>query len=163
MTTASVSGLTVFSCCKTSMPFMPGMRRSRMAASKRVLASACTAARPSGHTVTSCPMRGSSERMNSWSDCSSSTNNTRRLLCGGCVANGDLLDECRGVGPTSWQWQADDKRAAVAGARAGRLDLAAVLADDALADRQSQPGALARAFCRKKRLEDLVQDLRRHA
>src|SRR5436190_15084920 len=131
ITTASVSGLTVLSCCNTSMPFMPGMRRSRMAASKRVLASACTAARPSGQTVTSWPMRGSSLRMNSWSDCSSSTNNTRKLLCGGCVAKGDLL------GDGGWQWQADDERTALAGAGAGRLDLAAVLADDALTDRQA--------------------------
>src|SRR5947208_8308542 len=128
------------------------MRRTRMAASKRLLASACTGVRPSGQTVTSWPMRGSSLRMNSCSDCSSSTNNTRRLLCGGCVAKGDLL------GDGGWQRQADDERTAPAGAGAGRLDLAAVLADDALADRQAQPGTLARAFGREERLEDLVQD-----
>src|SRR5262249_60545648 len=44
-----------------------------------------------------------------------------------------------------------------------RLDLAAVLADDQVADRQPQPRALARAAPGVERLEDVLQHLRRHA
>src|SRR5262249_35641393 len=51
------------------------------AASNVLFSSTLRAARPSGQTVTSWPRRGSSERMNSCSDFSSSTNSTRRLLC----------------------------------------------------------------------------------
>src|SRR5439155_10417255 len=148
MTIASVSGLSVLSCSSSSMPVMPGIFRSRMAASNFVAWRALSADRPSGQTVTSCPMRGSSERMNSCSDCSSSTNRTRRLLCGGCVANGDLL----GTGDCGGQRQADDERAAQPRTGTGRLDLAAVLADDAVADRQAQAGALAGAVGREERL-----------
>src|SRR5437763_1203768 len=83
---------------------------------------------------TACPIRGSSERMNSCSDCSSSTNRMRRLLCGGGVANGHLLD----FGGRRGQRQPDDERTAVPGAGAGRFDFAAVLADDPVADRQAQ-------------------------
>src|SRR2546421_9381233 len=151
MTTASVSGQTALRCSSTSMPPRPGMRRSRMAASKVVFSSALTAARPSGQTVTSWPIRGSSVRMNSWSGTSSSTNSTRRLLCGG-AAKRLLLRLGRG----GRQRQADDEGAALAGAGAGRLDLAAVLADDPVADRQPQPGALARAAAGEERLEDVL-------
>ena len=45
-----------------------------------VFSRALTAALPSGQTVTSCPKRGSSVRMNSCSDFSSSANKMRRLL-----------------------------------------------------------------------------------
>ncbi len=49
---------------------------------------------PFGQTVTSCPSRGSSVRMNSWSDRSSSTNRTRRRLCG-VGRQVRLLQQCR--------------------------------------------------------------------
>ena len=49
------------------------------------------------------------------------------------------------------------------GAGAGRLDLAAVLGDDPVADRQPQPRPLAGAAAREERLEDVLQHLRRHA
>ena len=48
---------------------------------------------PSGQTVISWPRRGSSERMNSWSDFSSSTNRTRSDWCGGVAKR--LLLFCR--------------------------------------------------------------------
>src|SRR5438876_345663 len=53
--------------------------------------------------------------------------------------------------------------AALPGAGALRLDLAAVLADDQVADGQPQAGALAGAATREERLEDVVQHLLRHA
>src|SRR5437764_3391382 len=52
--------------------------------------------------------------------------------------------------------QAHHKGAAAIRAGAGRLDLAAVLRDDAMADRQAQAGALAGAAAREERLEDVV-------
>jgi hypothetical protein len=59
-----------------------------MAASNVAFSMTRRAVRPSGQTVTSWPSLGSSARMSSWSETSSSTKRTRRLLGG--VANSFL-------------------------------------------------------------------------
>src|SRR5262249_33323978 len=151
MTTASVSGDTCFKCSSTSMPVMPGMRRSRMAASNVLFSSALSAARPSGQTVTSCPSRGSSERMNSCKDFSSSTNSTRRLLCGG-VAKRLLLHQFRGL-----ERQTHREGAAAMAAGTGRFDLASMLRDDPVAYRQTQAGPFPAAALGVKRLENVFE------
>src|SRR5260370_36166339 len=154
---ASVSGDTCLSCWSTSMPVMPGMRMSRMAASKVLFSTAFSAARPSGQTVTSCPRRGSSERMNSCNDFSSSANRMRRVLCGK-VAKRFLLDWLSRL-----ERQAHGERAAPLRSRAVRLDLSSVLTDDTVADGQPQAGALAGAAARVERLENGFEHVRRHA
>src|SRR5262249_21541012 len=145
--------------------------------------------RPSGQTVTSWPNRGSSERMNSCSDSSSSTNRTRRLLCGGVAKSflrlfragycglahpaGDRQD----VGPPQCidlraravrdlgrlDWNADRKGAPLVRTGAGGVDLAAVLVDDLVANEQAQTRALAGAAAREERLEDVAQHVGCHA
>src|SRR5947208_2401572 len=134
MMTTSVSGATCLICSSTSMPVSPGIRRSRIAASKVFFSNALTAALPSGQTITSCPS------------------------CGirGAVATvaqlGGLLRR-----------QPHREGAALAGTGAGGRNLAAVAADDPMADRQAQTRALARSAAREERLEDILQNVRRHA
>src|SRR6266851_4523328 len=154
--TASVSGATCLRCSRTSMPVRPGMRRSRMATSNLLFSNTLSAARPSGQTVTSWPKRGSSERMNSCSDFSSSTNRMRRLLCG--VGKRFLLD-----GLSRLKREADRKGASLIQTRAKGVDLSSVLTDDAVADGQAQPRAFAGAAAGKERLENVLQRLRGHA
>src|SRR5262249_21257571 len=124
---------------------------------KVLFSRALRAARPSGQTVTSCPMRGSSDCMNSCSDFSSSANRMRRLLCGG-VAKRFLLD-----GLSRLQREPDRERTPLVQTRAGRLDLASMLINDAMADGQAQPRSLAGAAAGKERLKNVFQDLLRHA
>src|SRR3954452_15900851 len=152
--TASVSGLTCLSRSSTWMPVMSGILRSRMAASKVAFSMTRRADRPSGQTVTSCPRRGSSARISSWRDTSSSTNRTLRLLGG--VAN-SVLRLGRGRLPCRAERQdavavvlpqrggerhPHRERTALPRAAAGHPDLAAVLGDDVVADEQPQPGPL---------------------
>src|SRR5260370_1651460 len=164
MTIASISGATCLSCSRTSMPVMPGMRKSRMAASKVAFSRAFTAALPSGQTVTSCPKRGSSERINSCSDFSSSANRMRKLLCG--VAKRFLLDDF-GAGQkclAHWgmlTWEANREGASLIQARAEAVDPSSVLTNDPMADRQTQTGSFAGATAREKRLEKIFQRLDR--
>src|SRR4051794_3977418 len=147
---ASVSGLTCLSRSSTWMPVMSGILRSRMAASKVAFSITRRADRPSGQTVTSWPRRGSSERISSWSDTSSSTNRTRRLLGG--VAN-SVLRLGRGRLPCRAERQdplavvlperggerhPHRERAALPGAGTRHPDLAAVLGDDVVANEQPQ-------------------------
>src|SRR4051795_4374869 len=140
--TASVSGLTCLRRSSTWMPVMSGILRSRMAASKVAFSIALRADRPSAQTVTSCPSRGSSARINSWRDTSSSTNRTRRLLGG--VANsvlrlgrGRLPCRAERQGPLAvllphrgGERHPHRKRTALPRAAAGHPDLAAVLGND---------------------------------
>src|SRR5262245_50675350 len=127
ITIASVSGDACLRCSSTSMPVIPGMRKSRMAASKLAFSRALRAALPSGHTVTSCPSRGNSERMNSRSDASSSANRIRRLLCG--MGYHLLLD-----GFSRLQGHAHREGATLVRSRTDSLDLSSVLTDDAMTD-----------------------------
>src|SRR5262245_1978755 len=157
MMTTSVSGDTCLSWSRTSMPFRPGMRRSRMAASNFAFSRALTAALPSAQTVTSWPRRGSSARMNSWSDFSSSANRMRRALCGG-AAKRLLLDGLRRL-----HGHAHREGAPLARAAAGRLYLSSVLAADPVADRQPQSRAFPRPAAREERLEDVLQHVLGHA
>src|SRR5439155_17598777 len=162
MTIASISGATCLSCSRTSIPVMPGMRKSRMAASKVAFSKALTAALPSGQTVTSCPRRGNSERINSCSDFSSSANRMRKLLCG--VAKRFLLDDFgRGGHSRYLKRQADRKGASLVQTRAKGVDLSSVLTNDPVADGQAQPCAFAGAAAGEERLENVLQRLRRHA
>src|SRR5947208_5109966 len=140
MTIASISGATCLSCSRTSIPVMPGMRKSRMAASKVAFSRAFTAALPSGQTVTSCPKRGSSERINSCNDFSSSANRMRKLLCG--VAKRFLLDDFGARQECLAHWgklkrEADREGASLIQARAEGVDLSSVLTNDPMADGQA--------------------------
>src|SRR5258706_14412716 len=47
--------------------------------------------------------------------------------------------------------------------RAGHADLATMLLDDAIADRETQAGAGADAFCGEKRIEDPLANMFRNA
>src|SRR5215831_4696249 len=136
------------------MPPTPGMRRSRMATSNLLFSRILKASCPSAQTVTSYPRRGSSVRKNSCKCFSSSTKRTRRLCPLGGVAKALLLTRSSSLG--GLQRQAHAERAALAGSRAGGLDLSSVLADDAVRDGQSQSGPLAGAVPREERLEDVL-------
>src|SRR5262245_37736373 len=163
------------------MPVRSGMRRSRMAASKVDFSMTFRADLPSGQTVTSWPRRGSSERMNSCSDSSSSTKRTRRHLCGG-VANSFLRLFGRMPRPAAPSDREDVGPAQRLGLRArafldlGRLDRhtncegtslvrtsaggqdrATMLIDDLMANEQAEPRPLACPATREERLEDVVQ------
>src|SRR5260370_12542908 len=145
------------------MPVMPGMRKSRMAASKVAFSRAFTAALPSGQTVTSCPKRGSSERINSCSDFSSSANRMRKLLCG--VAKRFLLDDfgARQECLAHWgmlKWEADREGASLIQARAEGVDLSSVLTNDSMADGQAQPGSSAGATTGEDRPQTIPQSFR---
>src|SRR3954452_19315720 len=165
--TASVSGLTCLSRSSTWMPVMSGILRSRMAASKVAFSSTRRADRPSGQTVTSCPRRGSSERINSWSATSSSTNRTCRLL-GGVASS--VLRLGRGRLPCRAERQdpvavvlperggerhPPRERTALPRAAAGHPDLAPVLGDDVVADEQPEPSPLPGPASGIERLENV--------
>src|SRR5262245_20888146 len=158
MMTASVSGDTCLSRSSTSMPDIPGIRKSRIAASNlpfsRILKASC----PSAQTVTSCPRRGNSLRINSCNGFSSSTKRTRSDLCGGVVAKRFLLDGIHGL-----DGQAHAECAALVRPRTVRLDLSSVLVDDLVRDRQSQARSLSGSTARKERLEDVLQHFLSHA
>src|SRR5687767_13622066 len=171
---ASVSGETCLRRSSTWMPVMSGILRSRMAASNVAFSITRRADRPSGQTVTSCPRRGSSARISSWSDTSSSTNRTRRLLGG--VANSVLrlgsgrlpcLAERQDTLAVVLRQRGGERhphreRAALPRARARRPDLAPVLGDDVVADEQPQSGPLPGPAAGIERLEDVVQYVRGH-
>src|SRR5215211_702795 len=173
--TASVSGDTCLSRSSTWIPVMSGILRSRMAASKVAFSRTLRAVRPSGQTVTSCPRRGSSARISSWSETSSSTNRTRRLLGG--VANSVLrlepgrlpcLAERQGPVRRVLRQRGSERhphreRTPLAGSGARRPNLPAVLRHDVVADEQPQPGPLPRPAAGIERFEDVLQHLGRHA
>src|SRR5439155_3241199 len=166
MTIASISGATCLSCSRTSIPVMPGMRKSRMAASKVAFSKALTAALPSGQTVTSCPRRGNSERINSCSDFSSSANRMRKLLCG--VAKRFLLDDFGARQECLAHWgmlkrEAGREGASLIQTRAEGVDLSSVLTNDPMADGQTQPGSFAGAAACEERLENILQGFGRHS
>src|SRR5262249_23928519 len=117
-----------------------------------------TAALPSGQTVTSCPKRGNSERMNSCNDFSSSANRMRRLLCGGVAKRLLLAGLVRDT-----QRQAHGKGATLARSRTDGLDLSSVSADNLMADAQTQPSAFTSAVTREEWLKDVLQCFSSHA
>src|SRR5207244_12757290 len=106
--------------------------------------------------VTSWRRRGSSQRMSSWSDFASSTNKSRRLLCGG-AAKGLLLHRLSRL-----ERQAHGESAALVQARTGCLNLSSVLSDDPMADGQAQAGPLAGTAAREERLKDILKAFGRH-
>src|SRR5581483_1933770 len=118
----------------TSMPDRPGMSRSTRMQSYELRLSAATAVSPSGQTVTSCPMRGSSRLISSCSDFSSSANSSFSRSCG-LVAMGDLLRFCG-------QRQHHAEARTQAGPVAVDVDAAVVIGNDAVGDGQSQPDTL---------------------
>ena len=113
--------------------------------------SAARAVVPSGQTVASWPIRGNSRRISSCNDFSSSANSSFRRLCGLAAIGRTPSAIMRR------QRQADAERRAAAGAVAGGFDVAAVIGNDAIGDRQSQPDPLPAAAAGEERLEKVLQ------
>src|SRR5262249_2550995 len=105
-------------------------------------------------------MRSSSMRMSSWSERSSSANsNFNRLR--GLVAMADLLLDS--VDLRFRQRQRDVELRPVPRAGACGFDLPAVVAHDAIYDRESQAGSLPAPFAGEKRLEQMLEHFVGHA
>src|SRR4030067_1920259 len=117
--------------------------------------SAAAAVSPSGHTVTSCPMRGSSSRITSWSDFSSSANSSLSPFRGGVL----IFDLLRSLG----EWESDAEGGPAAGPARLGVNLAAGLGDDPVRDGKPQPGPLPRSPSGEERFKDVFEHLGRHA
>src|SRR5260221_7055084 len=100
-------------------------------------------------------MRSNSIRMSSWSDRSSSANRSLRRLRG-LVAMAALL-------LSFGERKRDAELRAATGTGAGGFDLAAVIGDDAIDNRQAQPRALAAALAREEWFKEMFEHFVRHA
>src|SRR6185295_15916873 len=131
------------------MPDRPGMSRSTRMQSYELRLSAATAVSPSGQTVTSCPIRGSSRLINSCNDFSSSANSSFRRLCGLVAMIALLL--------LLGQRQAHAKFRATAWPVAVGLDLPVVISDDAIGNRKPQSDSLTGAAASEEGLEQMLE------
>src|SRR5262245_5878736 len=126
----------------TSPPSMSGRPRSRMTRSGGLSVAQRNASAPVSASCTAKPSSSSPARRKRRIWASSSTTSTMGLAS---VIGSDL-----GLARRGGEWQVDRDGAALIGARARHLDLAAVGADERLGDPQAQPragsgGGVARA------------------
>src|ERR1700740_156747 len=123
---------------------MPGMSRSTSRQPHECRSSAAPAVSPSGQTVTSWPNRGNSKLMSCWRCVSSSAKSSFNDFLGDFGLMGKLLGG-EGGGKPQTELRPATRSFAMCGKRA------LMVGDDAITDREPQPGALAPAAAREER------------
>src|SRR3974390_12821 len=139
----SFSELIFFACRSTSSPSMSGRRRSMMARWMDVSRILCKPASPFSATQISWPCRARIFRQVSHISGSSSTTRTRAV---------SIATDSAAAMSVALQWKHNAEcRTHARGTTHAYFP--SVIANDAIADRQAQPGSSARRLGREKRIE----------